>query len=269
MVGSFDFPESVLLAEIYGQALEARGYPVRTLTGLGARELVLPAAMRGLIEFVPEYAGSALQFVSLGRTAPTSSVSGTHEALVQALAPRGLTALAPAEAQDANAIVVTAETAARLDLHAISDLRPVASSLTFGGPRECPQRRFCLLGLRDTYGLRFRSFAGLDTGGPLTLQALVTGEIDVALLFTTDPAITAHHLVVLADDRALQPAENVTPVIRTDALGRYPPSFADAIDQVSARLTTPILLAMEADMSLHGRTPAAVAAAWLRAQGLR
>ena len=222
-VGSFDFPESVLLSEIYGQALAARGFPVRIMPGLGNRELVDPALMGGLIQLVPEYAGSALQFISLGRLSATSDVEGASQALTALAAAQGLVAGRPATAQDANAIVVTAATAARYHLRSIADLARVAPGLMFGGPPECPGRAYCLPGLKHVYGLRFKAFIPLDAGGPLTLQALEGGNVAVALLFSTDPSISARHLVVLADDRGLQPAENVTPLVRRDAVDRYGP----------------------------------------------
>src|SRR2546421_195513 len=111
-VGAFDFPESVLLAHIYGDALKAKGFPVRVLPGLGSRELVDPALMSGLIQLVPEYAGSALQFNSLGRQSATSDVMATSKALTELMADRGVVAGLPAAAQNTNAIVVRAATAA-------------------------------------------------------------------------------------------------------------------------------------------------------------
>lgn len=122
MVGSFDFPESVLLADIYGDALAARGFPVRILPGLGSREVVDPALMSGLVQLVPEYAGSALEFFSLGRLPATSDAGATNRALAGSVAGRGLLAARPAAAQDGNAIVVTAATAARYGLRSIADL---------------------------------------------------------------------------------------------------------------------------------------------------
>ena len=139
------------------------------------------------------------------------------------MAGRGLVAGRPSAAQDANVIVVTAATAARYGLRSVADLARVAPRLAFGGPPECPEGVYCLLGLKQVYGLRFRVFVPLDAGGPLTLQALEAGDIGVALLFSTDPAITADHLVVLADDRGLQPAENVVPLVRRDVVARYGP----------------------------------------------
>ena len=138
-MGSFDFPESVLLADIYGGGLAAHGFPVRILPGLGTRELVDPALMSGLIQVVPEYAGSALQFISLGRLPPTSGIGSANRALTKLAAGQGLVAGRPAAAQDANAIVVTAATAARYDLRSIADLARVAPRLVFGGPPECPR----------------------------------------------------------------------------------------------------------------------------------
>ena len=171
-VGSFDFPESVLLAEIYGQALAAGKFPVRILANLGTREVVDPALVDGLLQLVPEYAGSALEFFSLGRLSATSDAGAANRALARSVEGRGLLAARPAPAQDANAIVVTAATAARYGLRSITDLAKVAPRLAFGGPPECPGRAYCLPGLKRVYGLRFKAFSPLDAGGPLTLQAL-------------------------------------------------------------------------------------------------
>ena len=204
-----------------GLALAARGYPVPILPNLGPRELVDPALMKGFLQLVPEYAGSALEFASLGRLSPTADAAAVNRTLAKSLAGRGLLAARPAAAQNTNAIVVTAATAV-YGLRSITDLARVAPRLTFGGPPECPERAYCLQGLRKAYGLHFKAFIPLDAGGPLTLQALQAGDIAVALLFTTDPNISAQHLVVLADDRALQPAE-LTPVVRRDVVARTAP----------------------------------------------
>jgi osmoprotectant transport system substrate-binding protein len=267
-VGSFDFPESVLLAYLYAGALSARGYPVRVLPDLGSRELVEPALMTGLVQLVPEYTGSALEFVSLGRAHATADVAATAAALANAMAPRGIVTARPAAAQDANAIVVTSATASRYRLRTIADLARAAPRLVFGGPPECPERPDCLPGLRRTYGLRFQAFAGLDAGGPLTRQALEAGDIGAALLFTTDPAIRARHLVELADNRDLQPAENVIPVLRRATADRYGAGLLATLDAVSARLSTAALTALNAQVQINDRDPHAVARSWLRDQGL-
>ena len=267
-VGSFDFPESGLLAEIYGQALAAHGFPVRILTDLGSRELVDPALMSGLVQLVPEYAGSALEFVSLGRRSATSSAAATNKALASSVAGAGLMVGHPAPAQDTNAIVVSAATAARYDLRSISDLAAVAPRLVFGGPPECPGRPYCLRGLGHTYGLHFREFIPLDAGGPLTMQALDAGYINAALLFSTNPGIHTQHLVVLTDNRALQPAENITPLVRRDVVARYGTGLVAVLNRVSARLDTTALRDMDALVQLHGQDPRRVARSWLRAQRL-
>jgi osmoprotectant transport system substrate-binding protein len=267
-VGSFDFPESVLLAQLYAGALSARGYPVRVLPDLGSRELVEPALMTGLVQLVPEYTGSALEFVSLGRVHATADVAATVAALADAMAARGIVAARPAAAQDANAIVVTGATASRYRLRKISDLARAAPGLVFGGPPECPERPDCLPGLRRAYGLRFHAFAALDADGPLTRQALESGDIGAALLFTTDPAIQADHLVELADNRGLQPAENVIPVLRRATVDRYGAGLLAALDAVSARLSTAALTALNGQVELNGRDPRTAAESWLRDQGL-
>jgi osmoprotectant transport system substrate-binding protein len=267
-VGSFDFPESVLLGYIYADALAAKGFPVRVLPDLGTRELVDPALMTGLIQLVPEYSGSALEFMDLGRRPATSDTAATYRSLARLVASRGLVAAQPASAQDANAIVVTAATAARYHLRSIADLARQAPDLVFGGPPECRERADCLLGLERAYGLRFKAFTATDTGGPLTMQALVAGQIGVGLLFTTDPDIQARHLVILADSRALQPAENVTPLVRRDTVRRYGPQLLAALDAVSDRLTTSTLRSLDARVELTGLKPRKVADSWLRTQAL-
>jgi osmoprotectant transport system substrate-binding protein len=267
-VGSFDFPESVLLAEIYGQALAAARFPVRILPNLGPREVVDSALMDGLLQLVPEYAGSALEFFTLGRRSASADAGAAHRALAGSVAGRGLVAGRPAPAQDANAIVVTAATAARYGLRSIADLARIAPRLVFGGPPECPGRAYCLPGLKRVYGLRFKAFTPLDAGGPLTLQALEAGYIGAALLFTTDPSIPARHLVVLADDRGLQPAENITPLVRRSVIARYSPSLLAVLNRVSARLDTGTLRTLDARVEIAGRNPRLVAGGWLRARGL-
>jgi osmoprotectant transport system substrate-binding protein len=267
-VGSFDFPESMVLADIYGDALKAKGFPVRILSNLGSRELVDPALMSGLIQVLPEYAGSALQFISLGRLSATSDVMATSKALTELTAGQGLVAGLPAAAQNTNAIVVRPATASRYHLRSVADLAGVAPRLVFGGPPECPGRAYCLPGLRQRYGLHFKSFIPLDAGGPLTLQALEAGDIDVALLFSTDPGISARHLVALADDRRLQPAENITPLVSRDVVARYGAGLMAVLNTVSARLDSASLRALNAQVENTSRTPRQAAGRWLHAQGL-
>jgi osmoprotectant transport system substrate-binding protein len=266
-VGSFDFPESVLLAELYAEALESAGFKVKRAFGLGPRELVEPALERGLVEFVPEYLGTSVQFLTRGAAGSSSDVESSRRTLQEAFDRRGVELLASAPAEDANAIAVTPQTASRYGLSKVSDLASVAAQLVFGGPPECPDRPLCLPGLESTYGLHFKKFVPLDTGGPVTVAALAAGHIDVALLFTTSGDIRARHFVVLGDDRALQPAENVTPVIRRDAMATFGPGLNEVVDRVSMSLTTEALAGLNQLVSL-GRPPAAVAAEWLRTNSI-
>jgi osmoprotectant transport system substrate-binding protein len=263
-VGSFDFAESELLAEIYAQALEGAGFEVERAFGIGPRELTLPALEQGLVDVVPEYAGSALVFLG---GAPTSDAITTIGRLREATAARGMETLDPAEAENTNVFALSTATASRLGLHRLTQLEPVAGELTFGGPPECRDRPLCLQGLEDVYGLRFRDFVPLDAGGPLTLQALDEGHVDVALLFSTAGRLGSGELVALEDDRGLQPAENVTPLVAAGAADRFGPELEATLDAVSAALTTDGLRVMNASLQL-GVTTEQVARGWLVANGL-
>lgn len=260
-VGAFDFPESELLAEIYAQALEARGLPVERLGRIGSREVVLPALQLGFIDVVPEYAGSILTFVSLGTNEPTADSEQTLVELQAALDARGIVALDPSAAQNRNAIVVTKRFAIDHEVRALSDLRSIATDLTMGGPPECPERAFCLVGLSDVYGLEFGSFVPLPNTS-VVADALRTGEIDVGLLFSTDAALADPDLVVLRDDRGLQPAENVVPVVRASALRKWGSAFTDALDSVSDVLVTTDLAQLNS-LSQSGMGTADLANEWL------
>jgi osmoprotectant transport system substrate-binding protein len=267
-IASFNFPESELLAQMYGQALSAAGIPVELQLNLGPRELVLPALERGLVDLVPEYAGSALDFVSLGRTAATADPTRTHRLLTATMAERNIDVLDASAARDENGFAVTAATAGDFGLRTISDLAAVASRMTFGGPVECPQRPLCLPGLRAVYGLRFASFSALDASGPLTTAALTSGQVDVALMFTTAAQIDTDHFVLLQDDRGLEPAENVTPVVRSSVIARYGSKVAEIANAVSKHLTTSDLRRLNAEVASGGATPASVAERWLTEHGL-
>ncbi|HWC11275.1 MAG TPA: ABC transporter substrate-binding protein [Acidimicrobiales bacterium] len=267
-VASFAFTESEIVAELYAQALSAVGVPTRRAPGLGSREVVEPALEQGAVDIVPEYVGTALQFLVAGGAGDLSDTAVAHARLREAFEPRGVTVLEPAEAQDRNGVAVTIKTATRLGLSRISDLAPVAGTLVFGGPPECPERPFCLVGLRATYGLAFKEFRALDASGPKTVAALEGEEIDVGLLFTTSPALSAKELVLLEDDRRLQPAENLVPAVRTDTLRRHGERLRAALDAVSAQLRTDDLIALNRSVEMDGATPARAAREWLAARGL-
>ncbi|MEZ0235483.1 MAG: glycine betaine ABC transporter substrate-binding protein [Actinomycetota bacterium] len=258
-IASFDFDESETLAEVYAGALRSQGFEVRHARRVGTREVVLPALERGLIEVVPDYAGSAVAFLG-GQ--PSVDPDSSLATLRVSLGSRGIEALEPAPAQSRNGLVVTTRTATEHGLRSVSDLRSVASAMTIGGPPECPERELCLLGFAKTYGLEFASFLPLDAGGPVTAAAVQQGTVDVGVLFTSDGSLAQHGLVLLRDDRRLQPAENVTPLVRRDAIERFGPGLTEAIDAVSAELTTTELRALNALVS-SGVAPAVAAARWL------
>jgi osmoprotectant transport system substrate-binding protein len=262
VVASFNFPESEVLAQLYGQTLVAHGVPVQFELDLGARELVMPALIRGLVDVVPEYAGAALEFLDGGSGLAESDAEATYAHLQDHLADVRLTALAPSPAQDQNAFAVTKDTATRLGLKEISDLSAYADELVLGGPPECPDRPLCLLGLERIYGLGFREFVPLDSAGTVA-AALADGAIDVGVLFSTDGTIRERRLVALRDDRALQPAENVVPVIRDAVLDGLDPSIRREIDRVSKAMTTVDLRLLNARMQFDGATAADVARDWL------
>lgn len=267
-VASFNFPESQLLGEIYAQALEAAGVPVRRELDLGPREVVAPALEQGIVDVLPEYTGTALAFLTGEPAAAGSGVAGTAALLARAYAARGARLLSPAPAENQNGLVVTGPTALAYGLATVSDLVAVAGALSLGGPPECPERPFCLPGLERVYGLRFERFVPLDSGGRLTLAALVGGDVDVGLFFSTDGNLASSDLVLLDDDRSLQPAENVVPVVREEVFERHGAVVADRLDAVSAALTTEALAAMNGRLAAGEATTAAVAADWLEDEGL-
>jgi osmoprotectant transport system substrate-binding protein len=267
-VGSFEFPESVLLAELYSQALEEGGFHVERALGLGPREFVGPALHAGLIELVPEYGGTAVAFFSAGAVAPSADPATNHRALERVVAGTNIAALDAAPAQDTNTFVVSEDTARRYGLTTLSDLAAVAPELILGGPPECATRPLCQVGLHDVYGLTFGEFVALDAGGPVTHEALRNGYVDVALLFRTDPELGDY--VELTDDRHLQPAENVTPLVHATVVDRWGGDVVAAIDAVSHELDTNSLRQLNAvDAATPGADDvAAIAADWLHAEGL-
>ena len=268
IVAAFGFSESHILGELYAQAMEAKGIPVRRAFDLASREVVEPALEQGVVDFVPEYSGTALEFLNRAAGQATSDPAATYGLLRAAFSTRGVTALDPAPAQNQNAVAVQESTAQHFGLTKVSDLRPYAYDMVFGGPPECPERRFCLAGLIAVYGLAFKEVRALDAGGPLTIGALEGDEIDVGLMFTTSPAVGTSRLVLLADDRGLQPAENVVPVVRSSVLERHGDDLRDAVNAVSGLLTTEELVGLNRRVDLDGQTPHEAARAWLSLRGL-
>jgi osmoprotectant transport system substrate-binding protein len=267
-VASFNFPESRLVAEIYAQALEDEGVTVRRELDLGPRELVLPALRQGRVDIVPEYLGTALTAAAPAARVDRSDSDAVSRALAEAIDPWGLRVLRFAAAQNQNGLVVTRATAERLALRTTSDLGGVARRLTLGGPPECPSRPYCLEGFSDVYGLQFAAFVPL-AGQSYVRQALEDHVIDVGVLFTTDGILAGDELVLLDDDRDLQPVENLAPVVTSDVLDAADGQrVAAALDEVSQRLTTANLRFLNWRVSVAGNEVASEARGWLIRQGL-
>jgi osmoprotectant transport system substrate-binding protein len=264
-IGSTNFTEQVILAELYAQVLEANGYQIERKLNLGSREIVEPALESGQIDMHVEYLATLLQFL---KGNPTADPAETHQALNDLLKTKGITVLDYAPAVDTNVFAVTRATAEKYNLSKISDLKPVAGQLVLGGPPECPQRPFCLVGLRETYDLTFKEFKSLDVGGPLTVASLEASQVDVGVFSSTDPVITQKGFVVLLDDKRLQLADNVAPVVRDELLSRAPADFRSILNAVSAKLTTEGLTELNKQVGIDRREPKDVARAWLDANGL-
>jgi osmoprotectant transport system substrate-binding protein len=267
VVSSFNFPESALLAEIYAQAIEGAGIPVRRELGLGPRELVHPALFAGLVDLVPEYLGSALAS-RVGQAEGEPGAPGSaRDQLAAALRPLGLRVLEPSDAQNQNGLVVSRSTAERYGLTAVSDLAGIAGGFTFTGPPECPARPHCLPGLESRYGIHVTRFLPLETERQRA-TALVDQVADVAVMFTTDGRLAAGDLVLLRDDRGLQPAENVVPIVSALAVDRYGTRLVEVVDSVSDRLTSNGLSFLNWRVDVDGRSIPAEARGWLDRQGL-
>ncbi|GGE04386.1 putative amino acid ABC transporter, substrate binding protein [Aureimonas endophytica] len=245
VVGSADFPESQLLATIYAKALAAKGMNVDTRLNIGSREVYMPALLDGSIDLLPEYAGATLSY--LDKTATAHAPDDVAKALKAAL-PKGVSMLTPSPAQDSDILAVTRATADKYKLKTIADLKPHAHELVLGGPPEWKTRKEGVVGLKDVYGLEFKSFKTLDVAGPLTLSALLNGQVQAADMTSTDPAIAANDLVALEDVKNLFPAQNIVPVI---AAAKVDDTVTKALDAVSAALTTEDLIVMNGRLADH------------------
>jgi len=270
IVGSTNFYEQITLGELYSQILEANGYKVTRKFNLGNREIVEPAIESGQIDVDAEYLATLLAFVDKdGKIAkPTTDPKETQTGLQKVLDAKGLTVLDPAAATDQNGFVVAQATASSKSLKKLSDLAPIGNTLVLGGPPECPTRPFCALGLKNTYGITFKDFKPLDAGGPLTVAALDGKQIDVGLLFTSDPSIVAKNFVLLDDDKHLQLADNIAPVVRNALLQKDDGTLKRLLNSISAKLTQAELNDMNKQVAVDKADSKVVAAAWLKKQGL-
>jgi len=258
------FAENQLVAEMYAQVLEHAGYTVERSFDLRSREVSQSALESGQIDLKPEYLSSLLLFLDANAQASSDPTEVATQA-GERLRTKGITVLTPSPAQDTNQFVANAKTAEGFNLTTLSSLAAVANRLTIGAPPECPIRPFCLRGLRDVYGILFEDFEPLDAGGPVTVAALRSDEVQIALMFSTDPSIEANGFIPLVDDQHLQDAENITPVIRAEKLND---EVRRLLDDVSARLSSETVTQLVGKVAIDGQDVAAVAKAFLAANGL-
>ena len=234
VIGSANFPENEILADIYADVLKGKGVPVTTKLDIGSREVYFKEMENGTLNVFPEYNGALLDYLQPSATASTTAE--VNAALAKAL-PSSLEALPSASAQDKDSVTVTSTFAKEHNLSSISDLKALGT-ITFGGPPEWKTREQGLIGLENVYGLSI-NFKPLDESGPLTIAALNGGTIQAGDIFTTDPSVTKYHFVALSDPKQLFSAQNVTPIINKSVATS---TITDALNSVSAALTTAVLV---------------------------
>jgi osmoprotectant transport system substrate-binding protein len=261
-VGSESFAEAQIVGEMYAQVLENAGYEVKRQLNIEAREIRLPAMESGAIDIAPDYVATLLSVID-----PEADLSGSAEDLAQSLeAPlseMGLTLLEPSNVIDTNAFVVKQETIDEFSLTTVSDLAGVAEDMTLGAPTECPRRPFCIPGLKEVYGVEFGDFKALEYGA--TITALAQDEIDVGLLFSTDGAIAENNFVVLEDDKGLQSADNITPLVREEILTA---EIEQLLNEVSAAIETDAITELNRRANVEVEDAADLASEYLEELGL-
>ncbi len=266
VIGSANFPEDELLAEIYSLALSAKGVHVTDKFNIGAREVYYPEIEKGVVSIIPEYNG-ALLTTSVDPSSTAATTAQVNAALTAKL-PSSLEILNSSSAIDSDSVTVTAAFAKQHHLtsaSSIAALKPLAHNMIFGGPPEFKTRADGLAGLKKNYGLVFKGFDALDESGPITLAALQDGKVQAADVFTTTPQIITDHLVVLSDPKFNFAAQNVTPLVYKKAMTS---TIIDTLNAISAKLNTVGLLAIDKAVILDHDSYQAVAAGWLKAEGL-
>jgi osmoprotectant transport system substrate-binding protein len=264
VIGSANFPENELLAEIYSQALQGAGVKVTDKFNIGAREVYYPEVQNGTITVIPEYNG-ALLTTSVDTTSHAATTAQVNAALMAKL-PAAMEILNSSTAQDKDSVTVTQAFAAAHHVTSISQLGPIAKTMVIGGPPEFKTRADGLVGLKDNYGLTFKSFSPLDESGPISLAALVDGKVQAADIFTTTPQIITDHLVALADPKFNFAAQNVTPLVYKKGVSS---TTVNTLNEISAKLTTDALLAMDKAIVIDHAQYMTVADGWLKAVGMK
>ncbi|GAA1875456.1 ABC transporter substrate-binding protein [Pseudonocardia ailaonensis] len=262
-IGSADFTESQLLAQIYGQALQAKGVKVDITAPIGSREVYFPALTDGSIDLIPDYTGTLLQYIK--KDATQTAADDVYTAL-KAAVPAPLTVLDKAAAEDKDAVVVTSDFATKNNLKSIADLAPIANTMVFGGPSEFQTRPDGIPGIQKTYGVTFKSYSALDTGGPVTVKGLKDNTVQAADLFTTDPSIEDNKFVVLADPKNNFAAQNVVPLINAK---KATDQVKQILNAVQAKLTTEGLVTLNRTANAPDKPNLdTVAKNWLSQNGL-
>jgi osmoprotectant transport system substrate-binding protein len=262
---AYDFSENEILVAVYAEAARRAGLPVQVQSGVATREVLEPALEQDRVDVVIDYLGTAEGFVRRGTPDARRTPEELHARLADLLAPRGISLLAAAPAEDQNGFAVTTAFAGEHGVSRLSELAPLAAGLVFGGPPECPDRPQCLPGLREVYGLAFRDVVSMPSRAA-TVEALVAGEIDVGLLETTDARRFSAPVILLIDDRSLQPHENVVPLVRTAVLDRWGDRLRTALDETSVRLTDQELVALNRAVDVDDLTPEQAAREWWKRQ---
>jgi osmoprotectant transport system substrate-binding protein len=266
IIGSTNFEEQEIVANMYGDVLSKAGYPVKVEPALGTRSVVVPALQHNQITLEPDYAASLLGYLNGGTPqAAGGQIATAIAADNAALSSSGVTVLAASNALDTNVFAVTKATASKDHLTTISSLAPYASSFTLGGPPECPTFAGCQPGLISVYGLHFASFKSLDEAGPLSVAALKNGEVQVVELFSSDGNVESNNFVALTDNKHLEGADYIVPVIRKSAASA---AVVTALANLDAKLTTNTISTLNLQVTADKKQPAAVASAWLKSQGL-
>jgi osmoprotectant transport system substrate-binding protein len=259
VVGGANFSESTLLAEVYAGALRAKGVDASTKLNIGSREIYLRALEDSSVQVFPEYTGALAIYFDKSYTGTDPEEVYAH---VKEVIPDTLTVLDKSAAEDNDSIVVTKETAASKNLKTIEDLAPIAGDLDLAAPPEFKERPQGVPGLEKTYGVTFGSFRPLTGQG--IVQALKNGQVDAANIFSTDPAISANEFVPLEDTKKLFGSQNIVPLVRTDRADEV----KDALNAVSAKLTTEAIAQMLQQTDVDKKDPQSVAQEFLTANGL-
>jgi osmoprotectant transport system substrate-binding protein len=269
-IGSDGFYEAKLMAEIYGQALEANGYKVdRTGIGIGARKVSAPALETGQFDLKPEYIGSGLAFYTPGKQTGDPKNNQTELQNVLKTKGGGISVLDYSPAADQNAFVVRKETADQFKLTKMSDLTAVASQLKFGVATDCPTNPVCGAALKTAYGIDVANATKLAACDTPMAQALLGKTIDVGELCSTQPDIAVNGWVLLQDDKATQPADNIAPLVRDDLLNKLADKagFQKILNDVSAKMDTATLTNLNKSIAVDKKDVAAVATEWLKTNG--